>query len=183
MQITLPEDNPEVFEKLLEYIYYGQIETTTFNGGLTRDPDEEEYHLLLVNVYIDADKYCMEACQNHVMDFFFEHSFEHFIMPSTIVELGKRGLRTCSLRKFLIHDLCFLAKDANWQKEEKELRLREGTMQLITAGGDDAEDFFIACLRRSTEKNSTNDPGLECSWHTHNTTEKCSAGKYGNDFE
>ena len=133
--------------------------------------------MLLTNVYIDADKYCMEACQNHVMDFFFQYSQRSYPIPCTIVELGKRGLRACKLRKFLIHDLCFLTKNPNWQKEEKDTRLREGAMRLITAGGDDAEDFFNACIGRSTEQNSSNGPGLECSWHTHKTTEKCGAEK------
>jgi hypothetical protein len=122
----------------------------------------------------------MEACQNHVMDRFFQYSWKRYPMPSTIVELGKRGLRTCNLRKFLIHDLCFKTKDYSWKKDTT---LDEDSMELITAGGDDAVDYFTACMRRSTEENNSNDHGMECNWHTHNSTEKCSAEQYSHDSE
>ena len=126
--------------------------------------------MLFVNVYIDADKYCMEACQNYVMDFFFQHARGQYPMPCTIAELGKRGLRTCKLRKFLIHDLCFRTKDYSW---DIDTILDGYSMQLISAGGDDAVDYFTACMQRNTEENSSDHPGLDCNWHTHNTTEKC----------
>ena len=172
MKITLPEDNPEVFEKLLEYIYYGQIKTKTIDELLAA-PDEEGngYLMLFINVYADADKYCMEACQNHVMDLFFRWCKWSYPVASTIIELGKRGLRTCNLRRFLIHDLCLRTKDYSWQEDTI---LDGASMQLITAGGDDAVDYFTACMQRNTERDSSDHPGLECDWHTHNTTEKCS---------
>ena len=168
MEITLPEDNPEVFEKLLEYIYSGHIRTKTID--YLSDPDQKDYLVLLVNVYIDADKYCMEACQNHVMDFFFQYSLKDYAMPCTIVELGKRGLRTCNLRKFLIHNLCFVTRDYSW---EKDTTLDGYSKQLISAGGDDAVDYFTAGMQRNTEEDSSDHPGLECNWHTHNTTQEC----------
>ena len=171
LEITLPEDNPEVFEKLLEYIYYGQIKTKTVDE-LMAAPDEEKegYLMLLFNVYVDADKYCMEACQNHVMDFFFQYSHNYYPRPCTIFELGKRGLRTCKLRKFLIHDLSLATKEYSWQQDTI---LDEDIMQVVTAGGDDAVDYFTACMQRNTEANSSNPPGEKCDWHTHNTTEEC----------
>ena len=126
--------------------------------------------MLFVNVYVDADKYCMEACQNHVMDFFLHNSLDLFPHPWTIVELGKRGLRTCKLRKFLIHDLCFRMKDYIWDMDT----IVDGySMQLIAAGDNDAEDMFTACMKRNTEADSSDHPGTYCDWHTHNTTEIC----------
>ena len=140
---------------------------------MRKEPGEVEYLMLLVNVYIDADKYCMEACQNDVMDFFFQHSHNHYPKPCTIIELGKRGLRNCNLRKFLIHELCLATKAYDWQKDTIP---HEDSMQLIAAGGDDAVDYFAACMQRNTEEDSTDHPGLKCNWHTHNATEECTSG-------
>ena len=166
-----------MFEKLLEYIYYGQIKTKTFED-LSTVSVEKKYVMLLVNVYVDADKYCMEACQNHVMDFFFQCYWKRYPMPCTIVELGKRGLRACNLRKFLIESL--RRRTYSPDRLLKNLKVDREIMQLITAGGNDAEDFFNACVQRSTEQNCSNVPGMECNWHTHTTTERCINGIKGN---
>jgi hypothetical protein len=58
-----------VFEKLLQYLYLGWIAPQKFTSS-EREKFETKHMVLLAKVYVAADKYCMEDCQNHLMNHF-----------------------------------------------------------------------------------------------------------------
>ena len=70
-KIILPEDDPSTFEKLVEYIYAGKICAQKFDTLLQEQP-EIEHMSILARVYVAVDKYCMDECQNHVLDHFWD---------------------------------------------------------------------------------------------------------------
>jgi hypothetical protein len=176
-EITLPEDRPEVFEKLLEYIYHERIRTEPVED----DSITISYIMLLLNVYADADKYCMEACQNHLMDFFFTFAQTQHTNMEMVLELSNRGLRKCKLRDFLLSEIGFSIGDLGWKfcKERDK-----GLSRLIREGGDDAEDLFEVSMKfvpctdcaeapTDAELEAVRHPKERCDWHTHVFTEKC----------
>ena len=65
--IKLPGDELAVVAKVLEYLYSGKIEVATFKADI-RSEEERLQYFLLAKMYIAADKFCMEAMQNMLMD-------------------------------------------------------------------------------------------------------------------
>lgn len=66
-QITLPEDNPALFAKSLEYIYYGKIEILTYSAkALTLE--EMAQQVPLAQVYVYAARCCVEDCEDIGVD-------------------------------------------------------------------------------------------------------------------
>lgn len=173
----LPEEEPEVFEKILEYLYRGGIEAKVFAGFKDADPKywrrETQHTLLLGKVWVAADKYCMEECQNQVMEYFLQYRKWLWISPLLISEMSKRGLRQCLLRKLAINDLAVksFGRKLGWVAP---VEIRAECMMLLDAGGIDAQDLFQACVQWMTEGRYESNLFDPCKWHIHNCTKKCS---------
>lgn len=60
-EIVLPEEEPETFEKILQYLYYGKIEEKRFDTEVRQKP-EQNHMTLLAKIYVVADRFCMEDC-------------------------------------------------------------------------------------------------------------------------
>lgn len=65
--IRLPEDEPAVIAKVVEYLYSGKFEVKIFEDEIESHKEGSQIRLV-VNSYIVADKYCMEHLQNMAMD-------------------------------------------------------------------------------------------------------------------
>ena len=176
-EISLPEEEPEVFEKILEYLYCGRIEAEVFAGFEDADlgywGEETEITLLWGKVWVAADKYCMEECQNQIMDYFLQYCKWRWISPVLISELSKRGLRDCRLRRLAILDVAMKSFDQKlgWKVSVK---VRVERMMLLNAGGIDAQDVFHACVEWMTKGRYEKKAFDPCEWHVHNFTKKCS---------
>ena len=168
-KIILPEDDPSVFEKLIEYLYAGKICAQKFDT-LLQEPPEIEHMSLLARVYVAADKYCMEDCQSHVLDHFWDFHVgkaSRVPCPQAIAEL--RDLPKSPLRKLLIRKLAFcLCSKAN---EHRELIEREkAILDMVAGGGADAQDLFTACLD-SIARTGVVVEQRRCRFHVHDLTE------------
>ena len=176
--ILLPEEEPEVFEKILEYLYRGSIEAKVFAGLEDADLDywgqETDYTLLMGKVWVAADKYCMEECQNQVMDYFLRYCRWRWISPLLISELSKRGLRECLLRKLAMSDVALKSFSPKpiWNAS---IGVHAESMKLLDAGGIDAQDVFQACVQWMKEGRYDKKAFNPCAWHVHNFTKKCSS--------
>lgn len=87
-EISLPEDEPEVFERILEYLYHDRIDAEVFGRMDTHDLEyvnrEARTTVFMAKVWVAADKYCMEECQNHVMDYFLEYLSIRWPFPKIV---------------------------------------------------------------------------------------------------
>lgn len=75
-EMSLPEEEPEIFEKILEYLYQDKIEAEQFtstevsNAEDSRQETDTTMLMARVRVWVAADEYCREPYQNHIMDYF-----------------------------------------------------------------------------------------------------------------
>jgi hypothetical protein len=177
-EMSLPEEEPEVFEKLLEYLYHDKIEAEVFDleddGDMDYIEREDSTVLMLAKVYAAADRYCMERCQNHIMDYFLVYRENRFATPRIISTLSKRGPRDCLLRTFAMSEIAMNLFDHgnNWEDILNEEE-RNNIMTLMNAGGIDAQDFLKACIRWVATERDARTPWGPCHWHVHKITKKC----------
>jgi hypothetical protein len=172
-EILLPEEEPEVFERILEYLYHDRIDAVRMD---TYDSEyvmlEDQIAVFMAKVWLAADKYCMEECQNHVMDYFLGYLSIRWPSPKILSEISKRGMRDCLLRKLIMEDLaaCLLSQGSDWENAtENDCNI----MKLVDAGGIDAQDFFKICLAWAAAGRTGRSTDEHCKWHIHNTTDKC----------
>lgn len=173
-EIVVPEDDPRAFEKLLEYLYFGSIEAEHFPATV-RDEPERAHMTLLAKAYVAADKYCMEDCQSHVMDHFWDfHGQELQRLPclQAITELG--ALPENPLRNFLFAKLATALCGKGADPRARLVR-DKGIREMMRKGGDDAEDLFMACLDLMVIRNAGVEvpQGTRCDFHVHKVTRKC----------
>lgn len=106
-EMSLPEEEPELFEKLLEYLYQDKIEAEKFSGALGT-PDNVFRKIwvttVMAAVWTAADKHCKEACQNHIVDYLLVYCQSRIPSPQLISEISKRGPRDGLLRKLMLRE-------------------------------------------------------------------------------
>jgi hypothetical protein len=177
-EILLPEEEPEVFEKILEYLYHDKIEAEVFDlredGDAAYTSRETQTILLMAKVWVAANKYCMEACQNHIMDYFVAHCVNR-VPPMLIVsEISKQGLRHCLLKKLVMREVAawLLTPGHDWEEQLKE-GSNNNVMEVMDSGGNDAKDFFKACVQWVVTQRDEKEVEEPCRWHVHKITKKC----------
>jgi len=187
LQTNLPEEDPKVFEKLLEFLYQGSI---TAKLHKSCDSGREKLVELMVDVYVAADRYSMEECQNHIMDFFCKDVYRTF-WAAMICKLDRIGLSFCPLRQFMLREAATyfagLAKDTAKTHRIDYVSEAFGDNHfgpLIKSGGETSKDIFNACVACVMNKPWTaTQRGKPCDWHIHNTTNKCADGEDSSDPE
>jgi hypothetical protein len=182
--IKLPEDDPKVVEKVLEYLYGSNFEYPALRerSEYHDEVDEEErpHWALLARCYATADKYCLEDLQNKIMDFVKQAMKKRRVCASAIQELTKAGLRACPMRRFLLKEMAVECTGEEEQEESDEesfgVKLHPEHLRLLSGASHDAEDLFSA-YRKVSKKAPASWPSKdspECNWHVHKVSEKCS---------
>ncbi|KAK4938665.1 hypothetical protein LTR10_020933 [Elasticomyces elasticus] len=93
--INLPEDSPAAFDHFISWIYHGEV--------IEIEQDNTDKLLTVLKAWVLADKLCMPAWQNRLIDSAMTYLTKHVIEPS-IVSWGTDHLSNESLLFDLIMD-------------------------------------------------------------------------------
>ena len=167
-ELFLPEDDIEVFDLFVRWLYGGPLEEISSN-------DDRLSYLALSLL---ANKFCLERLQNeatdHILNFNRTHpvsvdyQYLHYIYQNT-----------CDPDVFRIYSISLAA----WMTVSKQVdEITTDHQRLIREGGDLAVDFSKWL---SFHYHSKGDPNViavtdprdlfpNCSYHTHNLTPACS---------
>ncbi|KAK5456927.1 hypothetical protein LTS15_004707 [Exophiala xenobiotica] len=86
--VNLAEELPEAFDTLVQWMYTGKIVV------------EPRRHILFIDAYLLADKFCTHDLQNSIMDALRQHCLKFVILPKALDYVWKRSTENCELRKF-----------------------------------------------------------------------------------
>ena len=66
--MTLPEDDPQAFDSLIQWLYSGKV-LNIAASTLKESQEPQKLYLQLAVLYVTADKYDIHEFQNHVMSY------------------------------------------------------------------------------------------------------------------
>jgi hypothetical protein len=171
--INLPEDEPAVIAKVLEHLYSGKIEVATFKADI-RSEEERLQFVLLAKMYIAADKFCMGALHNMLMDVVKQTLIEKLADASAIHVLLDAGLGESPTALFVIRSL---ARTLCKLGCEKVLEIDERLRELINDPAPFADELLRTCITFGTTTESDFLPHpSNFVWHIHSDGRKYGAG-------
>jgi hypothetical protein len=117
--IKLPDDQPELFEQIMEYAYRGQC---TFSRTMPVDRDRTEQQLdeardtlmLLLQLYALADRLCIEELANHLVDLYIESCTHFAVLGEAMAYLTDRGPPNGKLRDFALEQTAWRICSDGW---------------------------------------------------------------------
>ncbi|KAF7863069.1 hypothetical protein EAF04_007152 [Stromatinia cepivora] len=166
---TLPEDDPELFNILVSWIYSGQIHAL-------HDRPEHASMWLDWDFYVLADKFCLPDLMDQILDVYLLSMSKGKWMP--IVSVLQR-MHDCSIREssgmsrlvaaFVCYILCTYraTKDEeNWPTEE---------LHTLLGNNEDLRLQVCKTLRAHPRGTLFHDPriGPYCDFHEHAMTDPC----------
>jgi len=98
-EIVLPEDQCRGFDFVADWIYSETVRNITV--GETQD-----FHSAII-AYVLADKYCMPALQNALIDTLIAYTRKNFLDPHSIILLAKLGIETGPLHDLMIAQFAY----------------------------------------------------------------------------
>lgn len=169
--IRLPEDEPAVIAKVVEYLYSGKFEVKIFEDEIESHKEGSQIRLV-VNSYIVADKYCMEHLQNMAMDLLRDIRF--IGATTTLSMLAEANfapepngtLRASSGSKRFFRRRLRLGLQIGWRPSRSDWRggpLAQELVKTLVAFGS-TEELGLLCAPPS------------CDWHIHGNGKNCIDG-------
>ena len=164
--VHLPEDDPRAFELVLKSIYDDNI-SSPIN-------DERTLVDLLIKTYFLANKLCMEALANDIMDIVKGWHSTHFVYASLVQDLPQSPMRM-----FLVHTLAWDIIDPLgnlW--EQKDCLQTDEVADLFRVGGELVVEIMRLCGKitkslRSGEETTRPWEWPDCDFHQHVDTYSC----------
>jgi hypothetical protein len=200
--IRLPEDDPEVVDAFLRLVILGDHVVFLHLAEILEVGnwvDAPESDVLVVKIYILADKLGAEEQQNILVDFLrYLYCMKEFEVPSpkAIDVLVDAGMAKSKLFKFLVRQMAFaLPSAANLELHEIPHALFADIKEWVRRGGVGVSAVFCEILTRDVDavsEASGNKIGLDnyklpytnCNaWHTHLTTTPCNGSAYRREEE
>lgn len=155
--MDLPDEDPEAFEALLQWIYFRTYEIPPFDSARR---DARASYMKLARLYVSADKFQMTALKNEVIDRWYGISHEAWLADKEAVDyVYENTSATSTLRRLVVADYVWRRR-ANWYGSEKaDLQFRERS--------DLATDVLIAMVQKNEEEEEN--PFTLGSAHFHDT--------------
>jgi hypothetical protein len=170
MIIKLPEDEPAVIAKLLEYLYSGKFVGPTFNDP-DEKPSQEEISqiLLVVKSYIMADKYCMENFQNLLMDMLYD--MKYICTTNIVSALADAKLLGSPMARYVLRHMARKLFKHGYDRYCSSLNDLDN---LIRENGPLAHELVktLATFGSTKEPDAVNHLPC-CEWHVHKDGKKC----------
>lgn len=165
---ALKEESPEAFGEVLRWMY---------RGRLPNPQNEETTDMSLINVYILADKLCMEELKNSIITMLCHFYVDAFMTTTSgLTLLAEKGLDTCELRSFLLWQL---SRDMAELGYAVVLQHAPDLKEFVDAGGEDVVQLFeetTGCKVDDLEELDM-DGKDKCRWHEHRMTPVCAGAK------
>lgn len=163
-EITLSEDDPEIFELFVNFIYHQQLKSDI-------EPNSHPDFPQLISLYILADKLQVAKLKNAVMDALHAKRDEGHIAPSPILvkEAYKNTTEGSLLRKYLVDIWAYTA-----------VSIVHGIWESIE---NYSGEFLFDLAKLQTERLHQSFPTTApwkrsmCAYHEHITGFPCSNGK------
>jgi BTB/POZ domain len=173
--IKLPEEDAEVIRHILEYAYRTQVMEFKYDKDASiRSQEERDQLYMATQIYVTADKFCMEGLKNLIVDRFVAYHKMRFFYPPTIPML--RSIPGCKLREFLMRKLAKTVTTRGWQYM---LERDSACKECDEFNGQEFQDMMltISNLIRGNARDPADLPA--CEWHEHLSTTRCQA--HGNE--
>ena len=164
-ELSLPEDNIESFDLLVQWLYGAPLKKISSNADVP----------VYLNLHVLADKLCLEYLQNETMDLIlkFHRTTPYKIDVESLHQISQDFTR-CATYKYLL-DL------AAWSTVSNNHKITPDFKSLIREGGDFAVDFTIrlSLIYRATKGDpvpiANCDPRTysNCFYHKHQSTPVC----------
>jgi hypothetical protein len=180
-ELHLPEEDPHVISIMLSWIYLGSgaLRTMMLSGKL---------YSHLPQLYITADKFCMEAFKNELMDITRSTYLRDpggIIKASFAIWMYENTMPDSPMRLWLARQYAWEyrhnAGRSMKQQNEVENKGYKELLNCVDKGGDLATDIFKAMMERQGYSESVSgNPARDddCVYHEHRDTPKCE-GKTG----
>ena len=117
--ITLPEDDPAVLGQIFHY-YFGKLEYATTDYVKSGPPGRQRILKLYREVYITADKFCMEELSNLLIDWLVKQSETSVLTIAGVEEMFVRGLEDSPLVLFSTKALAWALYSKGWESLSKK---------------------------------------------------------------
>ena len=128
--MNLPEEAPEVFEQLSNWIYLGNY----FNPKCTNTPEDQTIYMFLVKMYVAADKYGILSLENQIMDEWHQvHHLSRKAQPSNseVIDYAYKTTAPMSnLRKIIVAHYVWEVKH-DWYCEDESVTALSERPQFI----------------------------------------------------
>jgi hypothetical protein len=170
-EIHLIDETPNAFERFLYWLYTGKIRKAT----------SAKEAIDLTNLYVMADKLCLESLQNHVMDALREWYKFEYVMGPTIAYAYEHTMPGSAFRKYCTEQWAWdLACTKMMGMDdaalsalpvEKFLAKRDFELQ-VKQNGDFAYDMCLALLNVASEDEDPSER-LHCCYHEHRSGTQC----------
>jgi hypothetical protein len=183
----MPEDDPTIFAKVLEFVYFGTIpyhlddEFLKPSAGQVTltDTEQEQFGAAcegLVRVYQLADKLCMETLMNAIHDRY-RTTHKYFgISTQDLVNLTEGRCKDSLLRQFALKQMVRSIRGYGWD-HFKSIQLSLWTSYMERDPGNAIELFKLFAKMYAKQKVG-NPAGWKdkCQWHVHIDTPICDDG-------
>lgn len=172
-EIHLPVDSPAVFEHFIDWLYAGVLEPSTI-----KDPAR------LIDLYVMADRMCIEALKNTVTDVMRSFHIENYINVYHLAQLQRAKLAECTLMKYCVDQLAYDLKNegSSFYFDKEEVDQAGDIEEVIGAGGPlvfsvvkalSKEDIGDDPATRGTSDEVDDKEPEECFYHDHVDTPRC----------
>jgi hypothetical protein len=174
----LPEDDPTTFDRIINWLYRDQL--PTYPGKGIRVGGRFELEKALLDIFIFAEKYCMEVLANRVMDLLQDiHLGDNTIPYYVHVKLVFSSCHEKSkLRLYLAATSCYLFSFPRVGTDVENARSYSKLPREVPDYGADITEiqyelgFMIKERARVDPRNRAAKPGIgQCYFHTHSEEE------------
>lgn len=169
---TFPEDSPESFDVLLEWIYLGTIKQLKFIRTL-HDENGGYINYDVMRAYALAQKLCLTELMDRLLDAYknFYKTVNKVPGPAEIRIAYNLTSKKSPLRRFVVQAWHWVL--VNFSGVEEDPSRNVFTRQFMKENDDFAADF-LAILRETNGVRMT-DPRIlpDCDFHHHGKDKKC----------
>ena len=182
-QIDLPEDDPAIFAKLLEYIYFETIPyrldtaTRKFNADATEeerqhfDRKRREAFMGMIKMYILAEKLGIEPLMNAVHDRYRKYHRHFWIETSELRAMIRLGPGHSLMRKYALEESAYKLDQQGWGDWEPA-DPGDISKQAFYESSGILWEFFQTYSWNLGRKDPTKDKYV-CRYHVHIDTPRC----------
>lgn len=147
--MTLPEDDAQVFDNLIQWLYSGKLLNIAQSAVKESREQADKLYLQLALLYVTADKYIIHELQNHVMSYICKLKQVHRPVPpgpNVINYIYNNSAQNSPFRRLLVQ----------WYVWTVPLSIysQPSMLEWLRAKSDFAADLVVELsLRASGEKN------------------------------
>ena len=171
--IKLPEDDPEVFEELLGYLYFGRTALDKYppKGQSVKEFYKTSGWKTVVSLYILAERLNYEELQNAVVDKHLEFTKKIIVPVDFFKETVGRVPADCALLRLWCSELSYeLANHGFWKDEGHPCSPRE-ILGWVEGGGECVREVVRQLVDKKDLMKARQ--GDTCRWHVHERTSRC----------